>query len=151
PLLFVEVLGLLGLFAAFFSAVPLTITSFARSFKEAQGFLGPLMLAAPLAGGLSLVPGVELNGPVVRGPLKTVVLLAQAPLGGTAAPGPAVIVVLSTVLYAGAALGFAAGIFGTEAVLTDQQSGWADLFTRPREARDAVPLSTALLTLALLF
>ncbi len=38
-------LGLLVLFAAFFSAVLLCLTSFARSFKEAQAYLIPLMLA----------------------------------------------------------------------------------------------------------
>ena len=39
-----EIIGLLVLFAAFFSAVLLAVTSFARSFKEAQAYLIPLML-----------------------------------------------------------------------------------------------------------
>ena len=38
--------ALLMLFAAFFSAVLLTLTSFARQFKEAQAYLIPLMLFA---------------------------------------------------------------------------------------------------------
>src|SRR5262245_8679159 len=45
------VFGLLLLFAAFYSAVLLVLTSFARSFKEAQQYLIPLML-------LSLAPGL---------------------------------------------------------------------------------------------
>ena len=46
-----EVFGLLLLFAAFFSAVLLAVTSFARSFKEAQAYLIPLML-------VSMTPGI---------------------------------------------------------------------------------------------
>ena len=42
-----QVFGLLLLlFAAFFSAVLLALTSFARSFKEAQAYLIPLMLVS---------------------------------------------------------------------------------------------------------
>lgn len=43
-LLGLEILGLLTVFASFFSAVLLGVTSFARSFKEAQAYLIPLML-----------------------------------------------------------------------------------------------------------
>ena len=46
PLLALQIFGLLLLFAAFFSAVLLALTSFARSFKEAQAYLIPLMLAS---------------------------------------------------------------------------------------------------------
>ena len=53
---------LLVLFAAFFSAVLLAVTSFARSFKEAQAYLIPLMLLAMAPGFLSVMPGIELSG-----------------------------------------------------------------------------------------
>src|SRR5205085_860258 len=46
PVGVVQVFFLLLLFAAFFSAVLLAVTSFARSFKEAQAYLIPLMLVS---------------------------------------------------------------------------------------------------------
>ena len=56
-----QVLGLLVLFATFFSAVLLTLTSFARTFKEAQAYLIPLMVVSIAPGLLSLAPGLELT------------------------------------------------------------------------------------------
>ena len=41
-----QILGLLVLFSGFFSALLLSLTSFAKSFKEAQAYLIPLMLLA---------------------------------------------------------------------------------------------------------
>jgi ABC-2 type transport system permease protein/sodium transport system permease protein len=132
PLVFAQVLALLLLFAAFFSAVLLVLTSFARSFKEAQAYLVPLMLLALMPGILSLVPGLPLQGPLALVPLLNIALLTHDLLEGSASPGIAVIVVASTALYGVAALALAARIFGAEAVLYSQSAGWSDLFRRPR-------------------
>ena len=59
--LLVQLLGLLLLFASFFSAVLLAVTSFARSFKEAQAYLIPLMLLTLGPGLMSLSPTLELT------------------------------------------------------------------------------------------
>src|SRR5262249_40844712 len=56
-----EVFGLLVLFAAFFSAVLLCLTSFARSFKEAQAYLIPLMLLSLGPGLIGMMPGLKLS------------------------------------------------------------------------------------------
>src|SRR5262249_46219961 len=116
------VFGLLLLFAAFFSALLLVLTSFARSFKAAHAYLLPLMLAALAAGSLSLMPGLELSGLLLVTPLANIVLLGRdlfAPRTGGSVPlgEAALIVVSSTLLYAGAAIGLAARIFGAESVL----------------------------------
>ncbi len=108
PLVLVQVLALLLLFAAFFSAVLLALTSFARSFKEAQAYLVPLMLLALMPGILSLVPGLQLQGPLVVAPLINIVLLTRDLLEGVASPMVVVVVVASTLLYALAALAVAA-------------------------------------------
>ena len=50
--LIAEVFALTILFAAFFSAILLALTSFARSFKEAQAYLIPIMLLAIAPGSL---------------------------------------------------------------------------------------------------
>jgi ABC-2 type transport system permease protein/sodium transport system permease protein len=151
PLVFVQVLALLLLFAAFFSAVLLALTSFARSFKEAQAYLVPLMLLALMPGVLSLIPGLDLEGPLAIAPLINVALLTRDLLEGSAKTLIAVVVVSSTLLYALAALALAARVFAAEAVLYDQSGGWTDLFRRPREDGDRPSSSSALLGAAFLF
>lgn len=132
PLVFVQVLALLLLFAAFFSAVLLVLTSFARSFKEAQAYLVPLMLLALMPGILSLVPGLPLQGPLALVPLLNIALLTRDLLEGSAGSGVAVVVVAATAVYGVIALALAARVFGAEAVLYSQSAGWSDLFRRPK-------------------
>jgi sodium transport system permease protein len=151
PLAFAQVLGLLVLFAAFFSAVLLAVTSFARSFKEAQAYLIPLMLISLGPGMVALLPGFDLRGALAVVPLVNIVLLARDLFEGNARPGTALVVVLTTLVYAVAAVALAARVFGAEAVLSDQQSGWSDVFQRPRQARPAPEPAAALLCLAVMF
>lgn len=151
PLVMAQVFGLMALFAAFFSAVALALTSFARSFKEAQAYLIPLMLMCLAPGVLSLMPGMRLTPSLAILPLVNIVLLARDVLSGTVEPLPALIAVASTFLYALAAIGAAARIFGSDAVLYGSQAAWSDLLQRSPEPRPAAPLSGALFCLALLF
>jgi sodium transport system permease protein len=150
-LLVLEVLALLVLFAAFFSAVVLSLTSFARSFKEAQAYLIPLMLVCLTPGMLALLPDLQLNGWLAVVPVINLALLARQVFDGTAPLGGAIAVVVSTLLYSLAGVALAARLFGTEAVLSSDQSGWSDLFRRPTRTRSAADPSAALLCLALMF
>lgn len=150
-LLVVQVFLLLLLFAAFFSAVLLAVTSFARSFKEAQAYLIPLMLVSISPGVVALLPGLKLDGPLVVVPLLNIVLLARDLFEGTAHLGPALIVISTTLLYSAAAIGLAARIFGDESVLYSEQGTWGDLFRRAPHPRAQATVSGALLCLALMF
>jgi ABC-2 type transport system permease protein/sodium transport system permease protein len=153
PLVIAEMFGLLLLFAAFFSGVLLTITSFARSFKEAQAYLVPLMLASLAPGLIGMIPGLELSGLLSVVPLINIVLLTRDLLDPVRSvdPAAAVVVVLSTLLYAAAALSLAARIFGAEAVLYSEQGGWSDLFRRPAETSPTATVTGALCCVALMF
>src|SRR5262249_36557919 len=62
PVFVLSMLGLLLLFALFFAGVLLAVTSFARSFKEAQAYLIPLMLVSLAPGVMALLPGLRLSG-----------------------------------------------------------------------------------------
>jgi ABC-2 type transport system permease protein/sodium transport system permease protein len=151
-LLMAELFALLLLFAAFFSAVLLALTSFARSFKEAQAYLIPLMLASLGPGLLAILPGMELSGLSTVVPLFNIVLLARDLLEPRAvSPAAAGLVVGSTLLYAAAAVAGAARVFGSEGVLYNEQSTWSDLLRRPAEPHPTPGLAGALLCLALLF
>ena len=147
----IQVLALLLLFAAFFSAVLLTLTSFAHSFKEAQAYLVPLMLLCMTPGMMALMPGLSLRGPLAVVPLINIVLLSRDVFEGAATLTTSVVVVMTTLLYAVAAVGLAARIFGAEAVLSNEVSGWGDVFRRPARPRPSAEPSGALLCLALMF
>ena len=151
PVVLVQILGLLALFAGFFSAVLLVLTSFARSFKEAQAYLIPLMLFCLMPGVLALLPGLSLEGFLSVVPLINIVLLARDVLEGSATLATGGIVVTTTLLYAMGSVALAARIFGAEAVLSSESSGWGDLFRRADRPREAATASAALLCLALLF
>lgn len=146
-----QVLALLVLFAAFFSAILLALTSFARSFKEAQAYLIPIMLLALAPGLLSLTPGLEFQTWLAFIPLVNIVLLARDVFEGTVDPSIAMLAVFSTLLYALAAIAVAARIFGTDALLYGSEGRWSDLFSRPMHERPVATLPAAMFCVALLF
>jgi len=145
----VAVLLLLILFAAFFSAVLLLVTSFARSFKEAQAYVVPLMVASLAPGFMSVMPGLELGPLMSVVPLANIVLLARDVLEGDAPLIWAAVAVLSTILYGGLALALAARIFGSDAILYGSEGSWSDLFRQPRQPRPQATLAGALTALSL--
>lgn len=147
----VKVLMLLALFAAFFSAILLAITSYARSFKEAQAYIIPLMLLCLVPGVICLAPSLEFSGLMAVTPLVNIVILSRDVLEGSADPTLATAAVLSTLLYVVAAIALAARIFGTDAVLYGSQATWADLVRRPTEPQPAAGLPAALLCLSVMF
>ena len=151
PLVLGQVFVLLILFAGFFSAVLLALTSFARRFKEAQAYLIPVMLLSLAPGLISLTPGVEFNALLAVTPLLNIVLLARDLFEGSVDPTLATAAVLTTALYALAAIGLAARIFGTDAILYGSEASWSDLFRRPPRAQPVPSVSGAMFCLALLF
>ncbi len=147
----IQILGLLCLFAAFFSAVLLALTSFARSFKEAQAYLIPLMLVALAPGVFSLTPGLRMNSLLAVTPLVNIVLLGRDLLEGQLVPVFFVGAVVSTVLYALLALALAARVFGSDAILYGSQGSVRDWFRRPETPRDRPTLTQVMFALAVLF
>ena len=133
PAAVIAVFGLLLLFAAFYSALLLCITSFARSFKEGQAYLIPLMLVSLAPGLASLMPGLKLNAWLSVTPLINIVLLARDVLAGNASPLWALIAIATTALYGTAVLAIAARVFGSDAILYGSSGSWQDLWQRPKQ------------------
>lgn len=146
----VQIFALLMLFAGFFSAVLLSLTSFARSFKEAQAYLIPLMLASLAPGVMAMMPGLKLDRLFSVLPLVNIVLMARDVFEGGVEPIAGAIVIITTLLYALAALSVAARVFGAESVLYSEQSGWSDLLRRPAEEQRQATISVALWCLAVM-
>ena len=124
----IEFCGLLLLFAAFFSAVLLALTSFARSFKEAQAYLVPLMLASTAPGIFTVMNGVRLTPLLAITPLANIVLLARDMFEYNASPFLSFLVLSSTLVYALLAILVAAKLFGSDAVLYGSPGSWSDTF-----------------------
>jgi sodium transport system permease protein len=146
-----KLLVLLTVFAMFFSAVILTLTSVARSFKEAQAYLIPLMLMSMAPGVLAMFPGMEMTPLWAITPLANIVLLTRDLFDNRASAGLAAITLIATAGYAGVALAAAARVFGTDAVLYGSSSTWTDLLRRPAESRRSPDWTQGLIALGGLF
>jgi sodium transport system permease protein len=142
----------LSAFALFYSALLLMLTSSARSFKEAQAYLIPLLMLSIGPGMVILLPGWKLSAATSVVPLINVLLLSKQFLEGTPIDVLLVIsTVVTTMLYAVAALSLAAQIFGADAVAVGSRGSLIDLL-RPASHRNPTPsLSFAMLGLAMLF
>ncbi|MEX2318025.1 MAG: CPBP family glutamic-type intramembrane protease, partial [Pirellulales bacterium] len=142
---------LLCLLAAFFSAVLLAITSYARSFKEAQAYIIPLMLVCLVPGVICLLPSLEFTPALAVTPLMNIVMLSRDVLEGDVSPVLAAAAVLSTAIYVAAAIALAARIFGTDAVLYGSPATWSDILRRPSLPQAATSPSAAMFALAIMF
>ncbi len=141
----------LSAFALFYSAVLLLLTSSARSFKEAQAYLIPLLLLSIAPGLVILIPGWNLASGTAVLPLVNMLLLSRELLEGTVTFVPAMVTIVSTVLYGVAALAMAAQVFGNDAVAIGSRGGWKDLLQRPQTLSQQPSITAALVGLAILF
>lgn len=112
-MVFVMVLPLAVLFAATLVAISLM----ARSYKEAQSYTGPIMLAAIVPAIASILPGIELNPALALIPVLNVSLVSKELLSGSLPWASIALVFISTSFYAAIALGIAVLQFQREEVL----------------------------------
>ncbi len=146
------VLLLLVPLAVMFSAVLLAVCSFARSFKEAQNYVVPVMLAAMIPGVAGVLPGTRLEGPMIVMPVANIVVLTRELFLGRFDLPAILWVLLSTSLYAAAAIAVAARLFGQEAVLFADAGSVRTLFLRRFFTPRASPTAaSALLVLAVVY
>jgi sodium transport system permease protein len=139
-------------FALLFSAIMVAVCSFARTFKEAQNYMMPVIIAAMIPAFGAALPSVELSGVMLVVPVANMVLLTRELFQQTFTWAQVGVVLLSTTLYAAAAVAVAARLFGQEVVLFADAGSYKTLLRR-RHFK-AVPLpsaSQALLIAALLF
>jgi sodium transport system permease protein len=121
PASFVVVVILMIPTAVLLSAVLLAIAVMARSFKEAQGYVTPLMFAVIIPSMVAFMPGMELNATLAWVPISNIALGVKAALltaKGEGFPWPLFgIVFLSTAVYATFALFLVRQMFNKESVL----------------------------------
>ena len=148
-------------FAIFFSAVLIAVCSYAHTFKEAQNYITPIILAALVPGGIAALPTSKLAGAMLVTPVANMVLLTRELLlgastgrivGGNVTWTALAWVLASTGLYAAAAVALAAKIFGTESVIFADTGSIRSAFARRLIRPSSRPsISMASLVVALLF
>ncbi len=140
-------------FAVLMSAIMIAVCSYARTFKEAQNYVTPVILAVLIPGGIAALPATRLEGMMLVMPVGNMVLLAkELLLGAAVGPWEVVMVLLSTSFYAGAAVAVAANIFGRESVVFADAGSLRGTFSRIMMKPSLRPsVSMSLLVTALLF
>jgi sodium transport system permease protein len=103
--------------AVLFSAGLITISLFAKSYKEAQSYVSPLMILVIVPAVAAMLPGVELTAKLALIPILNVSLLCKELVTGTYHWTFIALIFLSTCVYATAALFLAVKMFQREDVL----------------------------------
>jgi sodium transport system permease protein len=123
PAMSIDPLGLLGVLAMvlpvaiLFAAVQFTVALFARSTKEAQSYLGPMIFIVIMPAVIGMMPGIDLNARLALVPLLNISLACKEMLSGVWHWNYLALIFGSTCLYAGVALGLAVRMFNREDVI----------------------------------
>jgi sodium transport system permease protein len=103
--------------AAIFAAVLLSISLYARNFKEAQNYMSPLMMLVIIPVMMALVPGMKLNWTTAMVPLTNIALSMKEIIKGTMDYSLIAVIFGSTTVLAAGALAFCVYWFNREDVL----------------------------------
>jgi sodium transport system permease protein len=103
--------------AVLFSAGLITISLFAKSYKEAQSYISPLMFLVVIPAVAAMLPGVDLTPKLAIVPLLNVSLLCKELVTGEYHWNYIALIFASTCVYAAAALYLAVKMFQRESVL----------------------------------
>jgi len=119
----IDPLGILGVLAmvlpvaVLFSAVVFVVCLFAKSPKEAQSYVTPLIFVIIVPCGIGLLPGIDLDLRLAMVPVANVSLVCKEMLSGVWHWGYIAVIFGSTALYAAAALALAVAMFKREGVI----------------------------------
>ena len=117
PLGVVAVVGMVLPMIVLFAAVLFAISLFAKSFKEAQSYVSPLIIVIIMPAAIGMLPGVELNARLALIPILNVSLASKELVSGVWHWNYLALIFGSTCLYAGIALSLAVRMFNREDVI----------------------------------
>ncbi len=133
--------------ALFFSALAMLVASFARSFKEAQNYLSPLVIACMAPAYLAFLPGIEINTTLALVPVANVVLLSRELFLGNIVWSYIVLTLATMTALALLLLLRTVTLFGGEGMLGGVEGApkfrWGNLFRR-EAGRRSEPLGPGL-------
>lgn len=117
PMTLFSILMLLIPIAILFASVMLSISIFAKSFKEAQNLIGPMNFIVIIPAFMGMLPGIKLDIVTAWIPILNVSLATKQLMMGTAPAGLLAVVYGSSVILAAIGLFFCTYWFNRESVL----------------------------------
>ncbi len=119
----IDPVGILGVVAmvipvaVLFSAVIFTIALFAKSYKEAQSYVTPLMVVVIMPAVVGMLPGIDLNTRLALVPILNLSLVCKEMLSGVWNWDYIALIFGSSAVYAAVALWLAVKMFQRESVM----------------------------------
>lgn len=113
----VGVLAMVLPVAVLFAATAFTISLFAKSYKEAQSYLAPMMIVVIMPAVVGMLPGIELNAKLALVPILNLSLVCKEMLSGIWHWHYIGLIFGSSSLYAAIALTLAVKMFNREEVM----------------------------------
>ncbi len=117
-------------FSLFVSAVTMCTTAFAKSYKEANNYITPLMLVMMFTGYVGFIPNLELTQGIAMLPVANICLLIRNMMVFKIDYAMTAVVLLSNVAYAVLAILFLSRIYDSESILFSDQKGGLQLFEK---------------------
>jgi len=103
--------------AVLFSAVLMALALFAKTMKEAQSYVSPLVILVIVPAMMGMLPGMELNAKLALVPILNLALVSKELVSGVFHWNYLALIFGSTCLYAAAALAACVRMFNRESVL----------------------------------
>lgn len=110
-------LSLLLPLTMFFAGILLSLSIFARTFKEAQSTISPMSFIVILPVAIGLIPGIELNSTTALIPILNVSLATKEIISGTIEFGLLIEVYLSLIVLAALSLFLSSRFFSRESII----------------------------------
>jgi sodium transport system permease protein len=110
-------LSLLLPLSIFFAGILLSLSIYARSYKEAQSIISPLMFVVIIPAFIGLLPGFELTMTTALVPILNVSLATKAILAGTITLPLLLTVYVSLTVFALVSIYFCSKIYGRESAI----------------------------------
>lgn len=126
------VVGMLCIFAfaIFISAISMCFSAFAKSYKEANNYMTPLMLLVMFASFVSFLPNVRLTNNMALMPVANICLLIRDLLAFKIDMGIIAIVLVSNVIYGILTIMLLGKIYSSEAILFGDTASGVQIFER---------------------
>jgi sodium transport system permease protein len=103
--------------AMLFAALLLTISLFAKSYKEAQSYVSPLIIVVLLPAMMGMLPGIELSAKTALIPILNLSLVCKEMLSGVWHWNYIALIFGSTAVYAAVAVALCVRMFNREDVM----------------------------------
>lgn len=123
-------------FALFVTAVSMCVCIFAKSFKEANNYITPVMLVFMFASFVTMIPNVELTTLTATIPIVNVSLMIVKLFTFTYDYALFGLVLLSNVVYSLLAVLILAKVYNSETVLFDEGMGSLKIFNKRSEMKE---------------